>query len=161
MSTRQINPNIIKMHRTYDASELAACCRVHKNTVLNWRKTGLEPIDGSKPMLFHGTAVRDFLKKRNAKRKQPCGPGKLFCMRCREPRRPALGRIEYISITPKSGNARAQCETCDTVMHRRVSRAALAATMPGLKVQLAERPLRLIGSASPSLNCDSERQAIA
>ena len=31
--------------------------------MLNWRKVGLDPIDGSKPILFHGSAVREFLKK--------------------------------------------------------------------------------------------------
>jgi hypothetical protein len=161
MSRRRLNPNLIKLHRTYDIPELARCCRVHKNTVLHWRQSGLTPIDGSRPILFHGSTVREFLKKRNAGRKQPCGPGKLYCLRCREPRTPALGLVDYVPITAKSGNIRAFCSTCEAIMHRRVSQSALAATMPGLDVQFAERPLRLIGSASPSLTCDSERQAAA
>lgn len=161
MVKRGTNPNVVKLNRTYDAMQLAACCGVHKNTVLNWRKVGLEPIDRSKPILFHGSVVREFLKKRNAKRKQPCGPGKLYCFRCRQPRPPAFGSVEYVVLTTKSGNLKAFCETCETVMHRKVCRAELEAKMPGIEVQFSDRQLRLIGSPSPSLNCDPERQAAA
>lgn len=161
MARRRLNPNVVKLNRTYDATQLAICCGVHKNTVLNWREAGLEPIDSSKPILFHGSVIRAFLKTRNAKRKQPCGPGKLYCFRCREPRPPAFGLIEYQALTPKSGNLKAFCETCETVMHRKVCRADLEARMPGIEVQHSDRQLRLIGSPSPSLNCDPERQAAA
>lgn len=161
MARRRINPNLVKLNRTYDASQLAACCGVHKNTVLNWRTAGLEPIDNSKPILFHGSDVRAFLKMRNAQRKQPCGPGRFYCFRCREPRAPALGLVEYVPLTVKSGNLKACCTSCETVMHRRVCRSSLAAAMPDLDVQFAERSLRLIESTSPSLKCGSERPAAA
>ena len=161
MATRRANPNVVKLNRTYDASQLSACCGVHKNTVLNWREAGLEPIDNIKPVLFHGSAVREFLKKRNARRKKPCGPGRLYCFRCRGPRPPALGLVEYLPLTATSGNLKAFCGTCETVMHRKARRADLAATMPRIDIQFAERSLRLVGSPFPSLNCASERQAAA
>jgi hypothetical protein len=161
LAKRRLNPNVVKLNRNYDTTQLASCCGVHKNTLRNWREAGLEPIDDSKPILFHGSVVREFLKLRNAKRKRPCGPGRLYCFRCREPRRPALGLVEYVAVTPKSGNLKAICETCETVTHRKVRRAELEATMPGVEVQFADRSLRLIGSPSPSLNCDPERQAVA
>src|SRR5215210_4833559 len=107
MASRRVNPNIVKLNRTYDSFQLASCCGVHKNTVINWRKTGLEPIDASRPIVFHGSAVRDFLRKRNAKRKRPCGPGRFYCFRCREPRAPAFGLVEYVPVTAKSGNLKA------------------------------------------------------
>lgn len=161
MTKRRVNPNVIKLNRTYDATQLAACCGVHKNTVLNWREAGLEPIDSSKPILFHGSAVREFLKKRDAKRKQPCGPGMFYCFRCRGPRPPAFRLVEYVVLTAKAGNLKAFCETCETVMHRKVCRGDLEATMPGIEVQFSDRQLRLIGNPSPSLKCDFERQAAA
>lgn len=161
MATRRVNPNIIKSRQTYDVNELARRCGVHKNTVLNWRREGLAPIDSSKPILFHGAAVREFLKERNAQRKQPCGPGKLFCFRCREPRRPAFGLADYVSVNAKSGNVRAFCEACETVMHRRVSLAALAAAMPGIDCQIAQASPRLMGSIPTSVNCDFKGKAAA
>lgn len=161
MAKRRANPNVVKLHRTYDPGQLAACCGVHKNTVLNWRKAGLQPIDNWKPIIFHGLAVREFLKKRNAERKRPCGPGKFYCFRCREPRTPAFGLVEYVPLTAKSGNLKAFCGTCEMVVHRKVRSVDLAETMPEVSVQFSERSSRLVGSASPSLNCVSERQAAA
>lgn len=154
---RRMNPNLIKLHRAYDVSELAICCGVHKNTVRLWRRDGLEAIDGSKPALFHAAAIRAYLMKRNAKRKCPCGPGRFYCFRCKGPRPPALRLVEYIPITPVSGNAKAICGTCETLMFRRVARAALAIAMPGIEVQIQQADPRLKGRFSPSLNCDFER----
>lgn len=161
MATRRVNPNIIKLRQTYDVTELARRCGVHKNTILNWRREGLAPIDGAKPILFLGSAVREFLRERNAQRKHPCGPGRLYCFRCREPRRPAYGLADYVSVNAKSGNVRAFCEACGTVMHRRVSLSALAIAMPGIDFQTAEAPPRLKGSVPNSANCDSKGKAAA
>lgn len=161
MAQRRVNPNVVKLNRTYDSGQLAACCGVHKNTVMNWHKAGLEPIDGGRPIVFHGSIVREFLRARNAGRKQPCGPGRLFCFSCRVPRSPALNLVEYIPLTVRTGNLKAFCGTCETVMHRKVRRTDVIAAMPGLEVQFADRSLRLIGSPSPSLNCVSERRAAA
>jgi hypothetical protein len=157
MPARRINPNVVKKHRSYSVAELAARLDVHKNTVRQWQRDGLEPIDRGRPVLFHGGAVRAFHAARNAGRKRPCGPGRLYCFRCREPRPPALGLIDCVALTSASGNLHAIFPTCETIMHRRVRLAALAAVMPGLDVQMAQAPERLKGSTSPSLNCDLER----
>ncbi len=158
MPARRVNPNTVKLHRSYSTRELATCCGVHKNTVRNWQGEGLEPIDQSRPMLFHGATVRAFLSRRNAGRKRPCPPGTLFCFRCREPRRPALEMVEYRPLKPTSGDLCAICEACEAIMHRRVRKADLPKAMPGLAVQIAHAQQRLDRRTAPSLNCDSERQ---
>ena len=131
MAVRRVNPRAVKLHRSYCITELAACLGVHKNTVRHWQRGGLKPIDRGRPLLFQGTIVRAFLSARNASRKRPCPPGTLYCFRCREPRPPALGMVDYLSINAKSGNLRAICAMCETVMHRRASKAALASILPG------------------------------
>lgn len=159
MPARRANPNLVKLHRSYTASELAARLGVHKNTVRHWQGEGLSPIDGGRPALFQGAAVRAFLAKRNAGRKRPCPPGTLYCFRCREPRRSALDMVDYVEMRPGTGNLRALCGTCETIMHRRVRRSALAAVMPGIAVQIREASPRLIWRPHPSHNCDFERRA--
>ena len=160
MTARRVNPNVVKIHRCYSIPELAARLGVHKNTVRCWQRDGLTPMDASRPLLFQGATVRAFLAKRNARRKRPCPPGTFYCFGCREPRPPSLGMIEYLAMTAVSGNLRAICATCDTMMHRRARRAALTTIMPGLDVQYTQALPRLIGSSAPSLNCDLERQAV-
>ncbi|WP_037552517.1 helix-turn-helix domain-containing protein [Sphingomonas sp. URHD0057] len=159
MASRRVNSRAVKLHRSYSVSELAACFGVHKNTVRQWQRDGLKPIDSGRPVLFQGAIVRAFLSARNASRKRPCPPGTLYCFRCREPRPPALGMVDYLSLNAKSGNVRAICATCETVMHRRASKAALAAVLPGCDIQFVEALPRLKGSPAPSLNCDLETQA--
>jgi hypothetical protein len=158
MASRRANPQRVKLHRSYSTKELATRLGVHKNTVRHWQRNGLKPIDGNRPVMFQGGAVRAFLAKRNASRKRPCPPGKLFCFRCREHRPPALGMLDYLATTPASGNMRAICAVCDGLMHQRIRLADLPAKMPGLEIQIRQAPQRISGSPSPSHNCDSERQ---
>jgi len=154
-----MSPNAVKLNRTYEVAELAALLRVHKNTVRHWQGEGLKPLDDRRPLLFHGSTVRAFLASRIAKRKSPCPTGTLYCFRCRAPRPPALGMVDYIPINATGGNVRAICATCETVMHRRAAQAAVATILPHCDVQIAQASPRLKGSPSPSLNCDTERRA--
>ena len=156
---KRADPRRVKRHRSYTVPELATCLEVHKNTVREWQRGGLQPLDTSRPMLFQGATVRTFLAKRNASRKRPCLPGTLYCFRCREPRPPALGMLDFVAITPLSGNLRALCGTCGGMMHQRIRLADLPAKMPGLEVQITQAQPSLSGSLQPSLNSDFERQA--
>lgn len=159
MAARRVNPSAVKLHRSYCVTELAACFGVHKNTVRHWQREGLTPLDGGRPVLFQGATIRAFLAKRIASRKRPCPPGTLYCFRCREPRPAALGMIDFVSINTVSGNIRAICATCGSIMHRRARQAALGSIMPGCDVQFVQGQSRLKGSPPPSVNCDLERQA--
>jgi hypothetical protein len=153
VSGRRANPNRVKINRTDTARELADRLGVHKNTIRHWQRNGLEPIDGRRPYLFHGATVRAFLIARKAKLKRPCPNGMLYCFRCREPRRPAPTSVEYLQMRPETGNLRAACGECGTVMHRRVRQAAIHSVLPGLLVQIREAPPRLNEKADTSPNC--------
>lgn len=158
MARQRANPRAIKLHRTYSVEDAARVLGVHKNSVRGWHKDGLKAIDNGRPILFLGSVLRDFLEQRNAKRKRPCRPGTLYCFRCREPRAPALGMVDWTPINARTGNLKALCGTCETVMHRRARRDALTTIMPGLNVQIVEGPSRLKGEPIPSLNCDMTKE---
>lgn len=158
MAPRRVNPRVVKLHRSYSVPELAACLDVHKNTVRLWQRGGLQPLDCGRPLLFQGAIVRAFLTNRIASRKRPCPPGTLYCFKCRVPRPPALGMVDFHSTKAKSGNVRAICDACETVMHRRASKASLATILPNCDVQFVQALPRLKGSPPTSLDCDLERQ---
>ena len=158
MATRRANPQRVKLHRSYSVPELSACLKVHANTVREWQRGGLKPIDAAKPTLFQGADVRAFLSKRNSDRKRPCGPGMMYCFRCRVPCAPALSMVDYVPVNPNTGNLRALCEVCGGMMHRRARSADLPAIMPSTEVRILDAPQRLKGSAPPSLNSEVERQ---
>ena len=161
MTSRRVNPLQVKIHWNYTARELADRLGVHKNTVRNWQRNGLQPLDRLRPLIFQGAVVRAFLISWNNRRKRPCPTGTLYCFSCREPRRPAVSSVEFIQSPAGPGNIRASCSVCGTAMHRRAKHSEIHSVLPGLLVQMREAPPRLNGNPSPSLNCDSERQTTA
>ena len=154
MSGKRINPRLAKLHRSYSVEEAALLLGVHKGSVRNWIKSGLPTIDSTRPVLILGSELRDWLEKRRKAAKRPCRPGTIYCFKCREPRPPALGMVEYIPVNTKSGNLKAMCAHCETFMHRRTGRDAIKAVMPKLDVQITEASPSITERANPSLNCD-------
>lgn len=158
MRSRRANPQRVKLHRIYSTAELATCCGVHKNTVRHWQVNGLVPVSRGRPTLFDGATVRAFLTKRNASRKRRCPPGTLYCLKCRQPRAPAMGMIEITHQNGTTGNLSALCEVCSSMMHRRVRLAEIGAIMPNLDVQIREAGPRIYERTAPSLNCDNRKE---
>jgi excisionase family DNA binding protein len=154
---RRINPRLIKIHRAYSVEEAARALGAHKNSVRGWIKKGLPLVDGGRPVLILGQELRAFLERRRTAGKRPCPPGTIFCLKCREPRGPALGMVEYVARNAATGDLTALCETCGTMMFRRARHSDVAAIMPGSDVQIREAGARLLERASPSLNCDERK----
>jgi hypothetical protein len=152
---RRIDPRLAKLHRTYTVEEVARLFRTHRNTVRTWLKAGLRPIDGRRPALVLGDELRRFLSERRASRKRPTPPGMIYCLRCREPRRPAAGMADFVPRTGSTGNLQGICPVCDLMLYRRVGFAALAAIQGDLDVTIREEDLRLMQRKEPSLNHDS------
>lgn len=160
MAARRINPNLAKIHHSYTARELADRLGVHKNTIRHWQRHGLRPIDERRPYVFDGADIRQFLRSRLERQKQPCPVGTIYCFSCHEPRPPSPTSIEYAQTSVGAGNLRALCCKCGTVMCRRVRQDAIAAVLPGLLVQIRQASSRLKGSSDPSSICDLERQML-
>ena len=100
---RRPNPRLVKIHRNYTVDEVARTLGSHKNTVRSWIKQGLPTIDSRRPTLIHGLDVARFLETRRKAGKQSCGPGQIYCVKCRSPKSPAGGMVDYVSITATSG----------------------------------------------------------
>jgi hypothetical protein len=144
---RRPNPRSVKIHRSYTVDEAARTLGCHENTVRAWIKHGLPTIDGKRPVLIHGLELVCFLTARRETRKQRCDAGHFYCVKCRAPRRPALGMVDYIPLSLTSGNLRGLCPHCDTLIHRRVSLARLAKVQGDLEIafpqgsqRIADRP---------------------
>lgn len=134
MGTRHPNYRRIKMHLTYTIEELARLFTLHKNTVRAWQKAGLTPIDDGRPILFKGSVVAAFLKRRRDGAKKPCGINEIFCLPCREPKMPAAAMADYLATTATSGNLRGICPECGRLIHRRMRFDQIAKLASGLDV---------------------------
>jgi predicted PhzF superfamily epimerase YddE/YHI9 len=154
MSVRRINPRLAKLHRSYSVVELATLLNVHRHTVRNWIKAGLPVVDHARPVLILGSDFQDWWRKRRRATKRPLRPGQLYCFKCRQPSAPALGMVEYAATNAATGNLKAMCEACGTMMHRRARLASITALMPGVDVQRREAPPSISGWLHPSSNYD-------
>jgi excisionase family DNA binding protein len=155
MPAKRLNPRLAKLHRSYSVVELASILGVHKHTVRGWIKAGLPTVDSARPVLILGSDVQAWWAKRRRAAKRPLKPGQLYCFKCRQPRAPALGMVEYVATNATTGNLKALCETCGTMMHRHARLAAVAATMPNLDVQHREAAPSIAERMHPSPNCDN------
>ena len=158
MSGRRINPRLAKLHRSYSVGELASIIGAHKNSVRGWIGQGLPTVDNCRPMLILGSDFQAWWAKRRKATKRPLKPGQFYCLKCRQPKAPALGMVEYAASNAATGNLKAICETCETMMHRRVRLADISAIMPNLDVQRTEAPPRISERAKASLNCDYPKE---
>lgn len=147
MAKRKIDPRRIKTARNYSIDEAAARLGVHKNTVKQWLKSGLPCIREGRPVLILGQVLKDFLVERRQKARKPCPAGQLFCLKCREPRRPAERMLDYVPITPKTGNLKGICEACGTFIYRRILMAKIEVIFPACDVAFPQCQQRLTESA--------------
>ncbi|MFN0264839.1 hypothetical protein ACKTEK_13290 [Tepidamorphus sp. 3E244] len=91
-----------------------------------------------KPYLMRGADVADYLRKRNAKRKQPCGDGRIYCLPCRAPKRPAGDMVDLERTSEASGTLVGICPDCDRVIRRHVSLVRLKMVASGLDVSVRD-----------------------
>jgi hypothetical protein len=155
MGRRRINPRLVKIHRNYTVEEIARLFSVHKNTVRYWLKDGLPLIDRQRPALVRGRDLREYHVARRKQHKQTCGPAEFYCVKCRMPKEPASGKVEYQPLNSTSGNLRGTCPTCRTAIYRRVGYTKLSTIGTYLAIQLAQAHRHIGDSSNLSLNCDS------
>lgn len=147
----------MKIHRNYSVEDAAKLLHVHKNTIREWIRHGLPVINERRPVLILGSDLSEYLVRRRSSKKRPCGPGQIYCVRCRCPQHPAGDMADYEPITTTSGNLVGMCPVCDALMYRRVNRAKLDAARGNLEVSLAEAQQHIGESSNPSVNRDFTR----
>jgi hypothetical protein len=151
---KRLNPNLAKMHRNYTVEEVADLFDVHKNSVRAWIKAGLPVCDSRRPVLILGVDLRGYLTAKQLRRKRRCSAEELYCLRCREPRLPAEGMVDYIPMTIESGRLNALCPVCTVVMNRYVRARDLDKIRATLDVRVSTSPERISKSNQLLVNRD-------
>ncbi|MGY3558705.1 hypothetical protein ACVWXP_001974 [Bradyrhizobium sp. USDA 4463] len=156
MANRRHSAQRVKRLRTYNVREAAKVTGATPGTVRHWLKKGLHPVEGCYPTIIRGLDLIDFLKRRSTDRKQPCGPGRLYCLCCKEPRRPAFDEVEFWPDGPQLGSLRGLCPNCTGMMHRRTSMARITAAAGDLRISFPQGDPRLGEPSHSHCNPHSE-----
>lgn len=154
MRKRHPNHRLVKIHRNFTVEEIADLFGIHKNTVRSWVKAGLAISDNKRPMLILGHDLVAFLKGRRVKNKQTCGPGEMYCVRCRAPKPAGEDMAEYAPVTEKFGNLSAICPDCFTTMNRRVSLANLVQVCGNMDISFPEALRHIVERTKPTVNSE-------
>ena len=156
---RRYDHRRVKIHHPYTIPEIVRLLGVSKLTVSRWIARGLPLVERKRPYLIHGSDVRAFLSAIMPK-PQPCGPGEIYCVGCRAPRRPAADMVDYLPRNVKVGVLRGICLTCDRLMHRAVNVGKLDIVAHGLSVSRPAAQQRIADSRDPIPNVAEKGEKI-
>lgn len=156
MSNRRHTTRHVKRRRLYDVRAAAKVLGATPNTVRHWARIGLMAIPGLRPLVFRGLDIIDFFKQRDARRKSKSGPGRIYCLKCRAPKTPEGGYVEYRPISRKRGTLIGFCPDCSRLMYRGCSPAKLQAATGNLTVSIPKAESSLTEMADPISNDHSK-----
>ncbi len=123
--------------------EIARLFSIHKNTVRNWFRQGLKPIDGQRPTVVRGEEIRRFLVERRARAKQASGPSRIYCLPCRAPKVPAGNMAECVAVGNTTGTLQGICPDCGRMIYRKVNPQKLDAACGDLDVTITQAGARI------------------
>ncbi len=79
-------------------------------------------------------------------------------MHCKRPKQPAFGEVELIPMNSSTGNLRALCETCASVMCKRFSYGRLDELKAILKVTVLQGDEHIGDRPVPCLNDHNRKE---
>jgi hypothetical protein len=148
----------IRHRHAYIIVEITELLGVHKNTVRQWVRDGLCPMDNTRPIIIHGSELKRFLLNRRSSKKSPCQPHEFYCLKCRAPRVPWSKVVDVTIRSPRLFNLHAICGVCETAMNKAAGQAKLLEMLKTLRVQQVE-PRHIIETLQPSLKCYLQRSS--
>lgn len=121
---KQARLNRIKSLRLYTIEEAAEVSGVSPRTIHNWAANGLHVMDEERPALIRGDDLRAYIHSQRKGRKSRTTPDTIFCVCCRQPRKPA-GGIADCTINGNRATLTALCDVCETVISKPVAKARI------------------------------------
>lgn len=109
----------IHHYEVYNLAEVGNIANRSEKTIREFIRNGLKTIDGQKPFLVRGYDLIEFLKRKNIQNQHHTNFNEMFCLKCREVRRPKANQIQiYNDGQTPFIKASAICPTCKTLMNK-------------------------------------------
>lgn len=80
---------------SYTIKEMSDCLEINEKTCLRWIENGLSIVPGSKkPILILGSEIKNFLRKKDSKKKVKLKRSEFYCFTCKAARNAKQGSIK-------------------------------------------------------------------
>lgn len=134
----------IKSLFPYTLEEAAEVSGVSLRTIRNWVADGLHIMDGARPTLIRGDALRDYIKKQRTSRKVKTEPDSFYCVRCRMATKAAEGMADC-TIEGRRAKLTAICERCETIVSKPIAQRIIPEIAKKLDLTIERREATLKG----------------
>ena len=112
----RINSQKISGSMSYTIKELARDAGINEKTCLRWIEQGLPTVPGGKnPILMRGFEIKDFLRKKDSKKKIKLKRNEFYCLRCKAARSAKRGTTKKLN-----GRKTGECRVCSGKMSRTI-----------------------------------------
>jgi predicted DNA-binding protein YlxM (UPF0122 family) len=123
---KKYHPNLIQIKESYSPSEIAKLFKLDKKTIFRWIKKGLKPIQtNTNPLLIMGVELKNFIKRKQQKRKVKLGDDELFCMKCKKAVNGKNGTVKVVKTGRTIGKNMTEqlnkigiCQFCGSKLNR-------------------------------------------
>jgi len=125
---KKYNIRKIRSKRSYSTQDIADTLGVHIQTVRDWKRDGLKPLQNSiSQYLFMGDDIKDYLRNKCQKFRIKLKKGEFYCLSCRKAVTPksfnVVDRNVVIGKGKRSLILKANCPECNTKVNRFSSNA--------------------------------------
>jgi len=117
-SYRGIRPKANRVHSVEDVMELYDTCR---NTITNWVKGGLRPVDHRQPQLFRGSELKRFHDHMHKMRYRPLSLLEFKCLPCGTRVTPTPEKLFISRLHGRGLWAIAPCPLCERIVRKVIS----------------------------------------
>lgn len=154
MPRRTASARRVKKHISYTVEEAAEVTGYHPHTIRRWIDSqALHALTERRPHLIPGRFLHAFLTAAKPGKRR-LRAGECYCVKCRQPRRPAFDEADYRPLNAAIGSLQGLCPACGSLMFRRVTWAKLGSVAADLHVTIHDAQRRLEGRDAAITNVD-------
>jgi hypothetical protein len=122
---KRVSTRKIKKHRLYSYDEAGDALGVTPHTVRAWRAGGLQVMAATTPHYILGAELIRFIEEKQAKRSSKMALDQMYCLKCKVPRKPLWGMVDYVPSSAARGRLTGLCEICEGGLQRFVGKGDL------------------------------------
>ncbi len=115
---KRVSTRKIKKHRLYGYDEAGGALGVTSHTVRAWRAIGLEVMAATTPHYILGAELIRYIEGKQATRSVKMALDQMYCLKCKAPRKPLWGMVDYIPSSDTRGRLTGLCELCEGGLQR-------------------------------------------